>query len=346
MDNKRPYWPALDGLRGFAVLFVVMGHVGLILGPTGGEVGVTVFFVLSGFLITNILVSELRSTGSISFRRFYARRARRLIPALTFFLLGLGAVLSIWIPLDQIWQASWPALFYVANYAQILGYDVFHNTHTWSLAIEEHFYLIWPSLFLLAPQIRRSGKLIALVLGFVILRLAIGTFNNSWAYQGTLTNAYALLLGCALAMGFWEKVSLRLPRRSAELALGGLVLLGQWTLSGAGEGVFWTLDSVSVWLPPIAAALAAVAIWDLIHRDDKSIFDAAGLRYMGRISYGWYLWHAPFMFISIFNYTLASRMFWAVVTFGIAALSWHFLERPIIERGKVGRLGAGVTATP
>lgn len=314
------------------------------MGPTGGEVGVTVFFVLSGFLITNILCAERSSTGSVSFRRFYARRARRLLPALLVFLIGLGGFLSIWISFDQIWRASWPALFYVANYAQILGYEVLHNTHTWSLAVEEHFYLIWPAMFLIIPRMRSSKGLLLIAFGLLIVRFAVGAFNEAWAYHGTVTNAYALLIGCALAVGYWEKLDFRLPNRSAELALGGLVLLGQWTLSRGGEGVFWTLDSVSVWLPPIAAVLAAVVVWDLIHRQEKSLFEASWLRYVGRISYGWYLWHAPFMFIALFNSTLGGRIFWAMATFVIAVLSWHFVERPILEsrprRSVSAKLGA------
>lgn len=333
---SRPYWPALDGLRGYAVLLVVAGHAAVILGPTGGQIGVTVFFVLSGFLINTILLAELDNSRTISLRKFYGRRARRLFPALFVYLLGAGLIASRIVPWSRVWAATWPTIGYVTNYAHIAGVPYSYNAHTWSLAIEEHFYLVWPTLLLLLPRFRRVRALLPLCTALVVLRLVAGLIEPIWAYEGSLTNGYAIVLGCLLAAARNENVTLRLNHRWAELAAAVMLVAGQLSLTvfgSRGNG----LAVVGVWLGPIAATLAAVAIWDLIWRDEPSVFTSPWIRHVGRISYGWYLWHAPFMFIATFNGSAPERLFWVGVSFVIAELSWRYVEKPFLTRHRAPR---------
>jgi peptidoglycan/LPS O-acetylase OafA/YrhL len=333
-ETKREYWPALDGVRGLAILLVVAGHATLLVGPTGGQIGVTVFFVLSGFLITSILSSELESTGKVSFGNFYRRRAARLLPAL-FAYVGISALLvSRFASGSQIWNASWPALAYTANYAQILGVDMGHNPHTWSLAVEEHFYFLWPAICVHFKAFRRPKILMGGVVVLVGLRFAVGLFDPFWAYHGTFTNGFALLLGCALAAAYRDRSGVSLPRGTAEVAAIGLFLLGNASLWWFGISGTESLPEVGIWLPVVAAALAGLMIWDLAARSSRSYFETPWLMHAGRISYGWYLWHAPFMFIAALNSTPEKRLLWMVVSFVIAEVSWRFLEAPILRRAR------------
>ena len=150
-------WPALDGIRGIAILLVVASHFGL--GGTGGMVGVTLFFVLSGFLITYLLLDEREQTGRIDLKSFYGRRALRLLPALGFYLVGMAMLIWLLRLAIPIWDTTWPTALYLANYVQVLGGDLFANRHTWSLAVEEHFYLIWPLLVILG--VTKKVKMLA-----------------------------------------------------------------------------------------------------------------------------------------------------------------------------------------
>src|SRR5690606_14913209 len=132
---------ALDGLRGMAVLLVVLFHADEAV--PGGSYGVTIFFVLSGYLITRLLAAERDATGRVDYRRFFVRRARRLLPALLI-------VSATWALISGSWRDTLPALLYVSNYSTLSGGEWTPLHHTWSLAVEEHFYLIWPFLIGLA----------------------------------------------------------------------------------------------------------------------------------------------------------------------------------------------------
>ena len=321
----RSYWPALDGLRGFAILLVVVAHAGLGLEPVGGQVGVTLFFVLSGFLITSILVAEKGQTGTIDLMHFYGRRARRVLPGLIFFLLVSGLILTVIVKDFPFWGSTWPGLFYVSNYAQIFDVDVFANTHLWSLSVEEHFYAFWPLILLSRKGIPSSNGLLKLAAAMVALRFGIGALDPNWAYHDTLTNSYALLIGCAIAVAPDRMSGLRMPRWAPPFGAGMLVLLSMWPTENLDA-----LLAVGVWLPVIAALISGVMLIVLLE-GDSFMFQMGWLRYAGRISYGWYLWDAPFLFIDGLNGTPGLRLGFVFVTFTTAAFSWHVVEKRFLS---------------
>jgi len=325
-SQSRSYWPALDGLRGFAILLVVLAHAGVLLGAVGGQVGVTLFFVLSGFLITTIVVTEKDASGTINLRRFYGRRARRLLPALMLFLVVSSLFFSAVIDDFPFWASSWPGLFYVSNYTQILGVEVYANTHLWSLSVEEHFYALWPLILLVPKRLPSAATLLKIALALVALRFVVGWGYPTWAYYGTLTNSYALLLGCSISVAKRDGTIVRTRRGVAGSGAVGLVLLGMWPTVGLEE-----LSFTGVWIPVMAALVSALMVIALTEKG-AFYFEMSWLRYLGRVSYGWYLWHAPFLFISQFNDTPIKRVGFALMTLAVASVSWHLVERRMLIR--------------
>ncbi|MGA7271868.1 MAG: acyltransferase, partial [Acidimicrobiia bacterium] len=204
MNGRR--WPALDGLRGVAILLVFAFHL-----PfktfLAGSYGVVLFFVISGFLITTILLREVDANGRVDFGGFYARRAQRLLPALGLVIVGhLILQITVLGQPDQWWGRTWPVLAYVANYAAMAGNNLVHMSHTWSLAIEEHFYLVWPAILVAIPARWRWRTTATLALGFLAWRLGLlwAGASDLRVYFGTDANAYAPLIGCALAVAHHE----------------------------------------------------------------------------------------------------------------------------------------------
>lgn len=262
--NRLGYQPSLDGFRGLAVILVVAGHAGLPYMGYGGVVGVEVFFVLSGFLITRLLLEERTEYGRVDVKAFYLRRAYRLLPAL-FLLL---AVVTVW---NGITPTLW-TLGYAANVAKYRGVDLGVLGHTWTLAIEEQFYLAWPLLFVLLRS-RRAVRVAATVAGVVLLwrRLV-----DPSAYYGV--SRYA-----GLAVGCWAAATTYRPTR--VIYLSGWGLLGLATLFGfPGEGhrLFITVAELG----------AVIVLFGLV---DSRTLTNRGLVRVGRLSYGWYLWHVPLL---------------------------------------------------
>jgi len=310
----RGRWPMLDGLRGIAILLVLGSHVGM--GGNGGAVGVTLFFVLSGFLITNLLVIELEDKGSIQLGRFYFRRAYRLLPALFLYLVGAGLIaIAFGRSLGWVWKETWPPLLYVANYSQILMTELEMNWQTWSLAVEEHFYLVWPLLLFLIPSGRRLR-----LLGVGVLVLAVWSgftsfVDSDWGYSSTDANAYALAAGCLVAVTRREKPAIRFPRWSPVL---GVVLLAAAT----------AIPTHAI-RQPIVVAIAALTVWACV-AVQASVVGARPLRFVGRISYGLYLWHVPLLMAA--GSVLVYRVLAAIASVGVAWLSWTLVERPLLGR--------------
>lgn len=323
--TTRSYWPGLDGLRGLAILLVVIAHAGFGLGPTGGQVGVTLFFVLSGFLITSILVSERDTVGSIDLRRFYGRRIRRLAPGLLFFLGVSGLILKLGFDWFPLWASTWPGLFYVSNLAQMVGIDVGPNTHLWSLSVEEHFYALWPLILLKMKRLSTPAALVKVAVALAVFRFIVGSIDPNWAYHGTLSNSYALLIGCAIAVASSRGSLVAISPRSAEIGALILVLLSFWPVEDKAE-----LLRVGIWLPVVAAVVSAVMIMAILNAN-HFLFEMGWLRYMGRISYGWYLWHAPFLFMAALNDTPEKRLASVIGTFAIASFSWHVVEKRFLR---------------
>lgn len=344
---------ALDGIRGLAVLAVLAYHAGLNWAP-GGLLGVDVFFVLSGFLITSLLVAEWQRSGTIRLGSFWARRARRLLPALLVLLVGVAAYAWLIAGPDQLHQLRLDALStlaYVANWrfvASSQGY--FAHTalpspllHTWSLAVEEQFYLIWPlmAVVVLARFGRRGlawvaglGAVGSAVLMAVLFRLGA---SSSRLYYGTDTRAQALLVGATLALvGFrW----CRAPRQLvAGVGVAGLSIL-VWAWGSVGGQSPWLYEGGFL----LVALGAAGVIASVALRPGAALARALGwgpLAYVGRISYGLYLYHWPLFLVLDHTRThlsgaglLALRL---GVTFGLSVISFHLWEAPIRARQRIG----------
>ena len=343
----------LDGMRGIAVLGVLIFHADLM---KGGYLGVDLFFVLSGFLITSLILSEWRKTGGLNLKGFWIRRSRRLLPALLMLLVGVAfycAFLALPGELERIRADALATLLYVANWRRIFSgqsyWAIFLTPspldHTWSLAIEEQFYLIWPFLvFVLLRVTKGSARhLLAMCLGGAALSMAAMWFlfdpaNSSRAYMGSDTRAAAILFGAALACVFELFGSLR-NQRSIQIldALGVLCVVGltvAWIWL-PGESPF--LYRGGFWL---CEAGVIVVIACCAHGDRSVIskcFGIGPLVALGTLSYGLYLWHWPiFVILNSERTGLSGWVLFALrfsLTFLIAAASFYFIEQPIRKNG-------------
>lgn len=335
-----------------AVLLVVALHVGILLRPRnggfvpGGFVGVDVFFVLSGFLITSLLLGEHAERGRVSFRSFYARRALRLLPALVVFLVG-HMLYAAWADISMRTEAKsvLAVLFYVSNWVQSYGLDVPGGLiHTWTLSIEEQFYLIWPIAFLLLLRYMPSRRALFGLIGVGILasaaiRAAIWAFGAGFpaAYMRTDARADGLLIGVACAFLWrWKLVPQRGLRAGASASLVALLALALLWESSSPAMFYGGYTVVS-----LAAALIILAVMEGGWKP-AAIFDAAALRAVGRVSYGLYLWQGLSLHIAARAFPEQSRPVLAVVGVTIAALatflSWRYVEQPFL-RLKDRRIG-------
>lgn len=337
-----PHLPGLDGLRALSVLVVVAFHSGLI---DGGWVGVDVFFAISGFLITGLLVAEHERTGSVSLSAFWVRRFRRLVPALLV-LLALVVVLA---RIDQVEVEArnvWGALTYTTNWVHIAGgasyWDAFAAPdplrHLWSLAIEEQFYVVWPIVAWFVLRYRRApalGRVALTLAGFSAAVQIVGAANGlsiDRVYQGTDTRAVAFLLGAAMACRGWPPPSLRARTATRLLPIvgyGGLVAASLW-LPGDRRWVFFG--------PLIGMSMVGVAL--VVHAATKSdrLLNSRSLRSLGRWSYGIYLFHWPLVVCDAVEKWSPFVRFMAVsvISVVLAAVSYRFVEMPI-RRGGVSR---------
>jgi peptidoglycan/LPS O-acetylase OafA/YrhL len=325
------YWPALDGLRGVAILMVVGFH--LPFGPfRAGSFGVILFFVLSGFLITTILLRELDEKGTVNLRRFYARRARRLFPAL---LVVVAAHLVLQVTVlgepQSWWDRSWPVLAYVSNYVQIGGTQLVHMAHTWSLAIEEHFYLLWPVTLLVLPRRWRFPATCALVLVFTAWRLRYLTTGapHDRIYFATDTNAFAPLLGCALALGLHER---RIPQPTHNMSVLSTVAL---ILAACIPWHYYDRRLLYFTLP--VAILAVLSIHGTLSKPTLWL-ESPVLRWFGKVSYGLYLWHYMLISLPWERLLPIPPVIPMIVTpIALAAMSWRYVEAPLLGRRARGR---------
>ncbi|MEL1135709.1 acyltransferase family protein [Desulfitobacterium sp. THU1] len=346
------YMPGLDGLRALAVLAVIAYHLNLAWAP-GGLLGVTLFFVLSGFLITNLLMKEWESTGGIDLKEFWLRRARRLLPAVFVMLAGVMTWMVLWAPerLAALQQEALAAVFYISNW-----YLIFHQVsyfesfgppsplgHLWSLAVEEQFYLIWPLLLGLGLSWFRQRKCLTGVTIALILVSAVAMAiiylpgqDPSRVYYGTDTRAFSLLVGAVLAM-VWPR-----GKMSGELTgfhkqildiTGVLSLLIVLLLMGRTNQYQPFLYQGGLLLFSVAAAIL-VAV--LTHPASilSRIFSWRPLRWLGECSYGIYLWHYPVIVLSdpVVNTgdLNLSRTLWQIgLCIVLAALSRYLIEDPI-----------------
>jgi peptidoglycan/LPS O-acetylase OafA/YrhL len=355
--------PGVDGLRAFAVAAVVTYHIGAAWLP-GGFLGVDVFLVISGYLITSLLLAERRATGTIDLVRFWIRRARRLLPALFVMMAVVLAVMVIVHPgeVAQLRGATLASLGYVANWYFVFAdqpyFDQFGRPsvflHLWSLAVEEQFYLLWPPV--MAAGIALFGRrrllvgVLAGIAGSTILAWVLfEPFTDpSRIYYGTDTRAVCLLAGVALAF-LWPASRLRpLTQRRPRIVLeaagvAALVILGvALTQLGELDGALY--QGGFLWVSLATAVLVAVAAHpsSLIGKG----LGWAPLVWLGLRSYGIYLWHWPIIMLTrpeedvpLDGVPLAALQIGLTIL--AAALSYTFVETPI-RRGGLRALRDGV----
>jgi len=362
IGSDQRYMPGLDGLRAIAVLAVIAFHEQFSWAP-GGLLGVGVFFTLSGYLITDLLLSKWLATGSASLGNFWARRARRLLPALFVML----AVVTAWVTLldrarlGNLRGAVAAAATYSSNwYLIVQGQSYFSRfappqplDHLWSLAVEEQFYLIWPWLLLAGLFFLRRRRTARAVrwLAVPTIVLAAGSAALMWAlyhpavdptrvYEGTDTRACGLLIGAALAMVWSSRTASRSGTTVGRIldipAVLGLAAIAVMIWRVGQYSTFLYHGGLTLLGLATAAVVAAAAC-------PGSLVGAAlswrPLRWIGVRSYGIYLWHYPVIVLTTPAGATEDlpRASWQIAaSIGLAALSWKFVEEPV-RHGALGR---------
>jgi peptidoglycan/LPS O-acetylase OafA/YrhL len=367
--GKSGFRADIEGLRGVAVLLVVLFHAALLSNAPvqiqGGFIGVDLFFVLSGFLITGLLIHEREKTGRISFAGFYARRVRRILPA-------AAVVLLITIPLsyvlvtlirrpDTMLDAATAALS-IANVRFALTTDYFNPVnyspflHFWSLGVEEQFYLVWPVLLFVAAWRRPRLGAGAVLFAVLVLSLAASIWatdwNPTWAFYMLPTRAWQLAAGGLLAIGAGS--SARAPSLVRRWLSPGMSCAGWIALAALGFEAL-TLDSSTVPYPGLAALVPTMAGVVLIASGPERLGPGLLLRlppvrFLGKISYSLYLWHWPILILGglilggslemvdpsapLQLLTPAQGLALALIAVPVAAASWFFIEEPF-RRGRI-----------
>jgi len=357
LHRAADYRPQIDGVRAVAVTTVVLFHLGFAWMP-GGFIGVDVFFVLSGYLITGLLLAEATTRHTISLGRFYARRARRLLPAawlVIAFSVIAGKILSSPIEYENLRRHAVSAVLYVANWDWVTvdrGYFATDTRqspliHFWSLAVEEQFYLVWPALIVaslwVARRLRVSLRTVLTVAFTAItvasIALAVFLTPSTASYYGTHTRAFELTAGGLLAL-VMERRRRRIaslgPRRmreqprperlAAALTLTGLGGVTYLCLTVAGSTSYpgWsavTVTAVSVLL------IAGVDLHD--HTWVARVLGNVGFAWVGRLSYSLYLWHWPMIVFYKDRLPLPTLVVLIVTT---SAVSYYLWEQPLRRR--------------
>lgn len=361
---KTHYIPGLDGLRALAVVSVITYHL-FPSGFPGGFLGVDVFFVLSGFLITTLLLRELSKTGKVSLGHFWLRRARRLLPALlvliitvvpTAFLVNRELLVGIGRQVlgALTFSTNWLEIAHGSSYFAATTPVLFKNF--WSLAIEEQFYLFWPLIFLACVTLlkrRWLRVLIPLTLAAISAFLMGYLFdpeNTTRVYFGTDTHLFGLALGICVAF-LWSALDpVQTPNSPAKSSGKSRKILAQLIgficLAGLIAAMFLFTEASPATFKagiPACSLLVAILIWCLLK--PGSLLAKAGelrpLKYLGTRSYGLYLWHWPILIIASTLYPAAvnSPQYWGrsalcvIATLLICELSYRFLETPVRKRG-------------
>ncbi|GAB3229331.1 SGNH hydrolase domain-containing protein [Glycomyces halotolerans] len=365
-SQPRPqHWrPDIEGLRAVAVGAVIAAHIGFPF-MAGGFIGVDVFFVISGFLITSLLLREIDRTGRVSITKFYARRAIRLLPAAATVLLATLAAAWLWLPrtrLGDIAADTAAAALNVINVRLAVEGTDYLNAgaepsplqHFWSLAVEEQYYLVWPLVLLgiaaLGARLGSPGRFqarrnrgtgrTAVIAGFLVLT-ALGSFYLSvtasaadpiWSYFGTHTRAWELAVGALVAVA-----AARLGRMPSPLAAAA-----SWTGLAMIVASVFLIDESTVFpgyaaALPVAGAALVIASGCAEHRwGAVTLLGIAPAQYLGKISYGLYLWHWPIIMIAPSALGVEPRLRLLVPMMGLAfllsVLMYHCIEHPVRTR--------------
>jgi len=362
-STAKRYITSLDGLRAFAVIAVILYHLNVPFAQ-GGLLGVTVFFVISGYLITGLLTAEWEASGSINLLQFWLRRIRRLFPAIVTVIVVMAALFALFSPvlLTKMRPDIIPGLFWFENWWYILRDISYFDaigapsplTHFWSLAIEEQFYLIWPILLLGVFKggvnekgVRRICLVLAAISAIAMVVLFDPQGDPSRVYYGTDTRAFSLLIGAWLSF-VWpgtqlteestrdvSESSVRILDLAGVISFIGIVIMSMFV---SGFSPFMYYGGLV-----LCSVLTAVVIAALSH--PRSMFARVAawtpFVWIGQRSYGMYLWHFPIilLFAQFFNvhgtYPWWFDLLVIALVFGVSAASYTFIENPI-RRGVIG----------
>lgn len=355
----------LDGLRALAALAVLGYH--LIPGKlVGGFLGVDVFFVLSGFLITSLLVSEYERHGEISLKRFWIRRVRRLFPA-AFLMAILTVIIAGFFSIDLLagiipqflgvvtFSYNWVEIYRGASYFDTASPHLW--TNVWSLAVEQQFYLVWPLITVLVLKLRRHYQWIipfilaitsALLMAWYVQEAA----DFTRAYQGTDSHAFGLMLGSTLAFLANKPFKKQPPIIWYNRFARGLL---SWVGIALMLATFYFIPDNETWVYPagtlISVAATLLVIQGFLPGVDEgfgpgrllaSILSIPPLRWLGERSYGLYLWHWPIWVIVVTQFPRLSPVHAGIIVFAvsltIAALSYRYVEEPMRHNGVIATI--------
>lgn len=365
--NHISYLPGLDGIRALAVLSVLFYHAELAV--YGGYLGVESFFVLSGFLITTLLLNEWQRDGRINLKAFWLRRARRLLPALFVLLAATLVLVAVLLPeeLAATGREVLAALGYVTNWylvgTQQSYFDAVQRPpllqHLWSLAVEEQFYVFWPLLFAGGMRFLRPRGMFTLTIGLAIGSAALMAAlfdpgaDPSRIYYGTDTRASAMLLGAAMAWLWRPGAQPFASHRGAGIALdilGAAALVALLTLYALLHSQQPLLYRGGFGIASLATAFVIAAATHPMARFIPALLEWKPLRWVGLRSYGIYLWHWPIFMLTRPGVDLPwdgwqIQVLRFAAAFGLAALSYRFVETPV-RQGVLDRVWQRVQGQP
>jgi peptidoglycan/LPS O-acetylase OafA/YrhL len=333
---------ALDGLRALAAIAVVGFHVRLP-GLEGGFLGVDVFFVLSGYLITSLLLTELEDSGRLDIPKFWWRRVVRLVPALLLMLAGVALLMPRFFPGKDVLTEVLLSGFYVSNISQVVAQLPEVTGHTWSLATEMQFYLIWP--FVLLYILRRSPRHAALVLLVLYLLTSFWRWQQFWdagwirAYYPPDTRLSGLVLGALLATVKWRPS----PGGADLVAFGALGTLAVF----AWQPLFY-FEPASTWGGSVVEIATALLIAALLTGNGRlaALLAHPLLVRLGLWSYGIYLWHYPIARVARVELDpLTAFVVTLTLSTLLAALSYHLVEQPLRKMLRPARLPLAQTVS-
>ncbi len=362
------YIPALDGLRALAVIAVVIYHMNAT-ALQSGLLGVTIFFVLSGYLITGLLIREWSTTKKINLPQFWLRRVRRLFPAIVFVLLGTIVLTGVFAP-DMLTKlrndivaallffTNWWYIFQDVSYFEAMGAPS-PVTHFWSLAIEEQFYLIWPPLLLLlfSKRVKKRHIQLGLFVAAIASAAAMAILYSPQAdpsrvYYGTDTRAFSLLIGAFLAFEFpparvngHGRQGFTARDRKIALGVGSAALAGILVMMVAVNGYSPFLYYGGIALLSLLAGALIITLAD--GRSPLARFFALRpLVWIGKLSYSIYLWHYPLLLLmNPRNFTGETPWFaymgQALVILAVSAISYYVVETPL-RKGAIGKAVKGI----
>jgi peptidoglycan/LPS O-acetylase OafA/YrhL len=345
--GERRFRSDIEGLRAIAVLLVVLYHAH-VPSLTGGYVGVDVFFVISGFLITGLLVREWSERRSVSLVRFYGRRARRILPAASIVVLFTMFASYRWLGFLRgntiASDGKWAAVFLANIHFALVHLSYFASQappsplqHMWSLAVEEQFYVVWPTLFLAIclvrrrsdPRLRLAVALSAVVVGSLVWSVVETTQNRTWAYFSPLPRAWELAIGGLVAVA--SGVIIRIPSRVA-IGLGGLGLAGV-IVSAFIYNDATRYPGLAVALPVLATALVIVAGSASNRGLAERLLGLGSLQWLGKRSYSLYLWHWPVLIIAAERtnkpLSLSQNLSLVLVALLASMITYRLVENPI-----------------